>query len=381
MTTIYLIRHAEAEGNLYRRAHGQYDSAITARGYRQIASLRERFLDVQIDAIYASDLFRTRTTAGALTHDRDLPITPMRELREVSIGAWEDRPWGELAQFEYESLARFNTGMIGWQVEGSETVELVQKRMTDAFWRIARENEGKTVAIVSHGMALRILIGTLQGLSFAEIGKTGHADNTAVTKIEVEGDRANFVYINDNSHLKELSTFSRQSWWKSSRGVDQGIYYAPFDAQRDADFYVECQREAYVSVNGGETGFDGAARLDEARALAQRDARSVMCIFQEGAHVGVVQFDKTHGEAEGVGSIDFFYLTPAIRKRGFGIYLVGEAISFYRPRGRERLRVVLDARDEALAARFLSYDFEETARDARTVTLEKYIGFEQRYTF
>lgn len=33
MTTIYLIRHAEADGNLYRRAHGWYDSVITDRGY------------------------------------------------------------------------------------------------------------------------------------------------------------------------------------------------------------------------------------------------------------------------------------------------------------------------------------------------------------
>ena len=33
MTTIYLIRHAEAEGNLYRRIHGWYDSLITENGY------------------------------------------------------------------------------------------------------------------------------------------------------------------------------------------------------------------------------------------------------------------------------------------------------------------------------------------------------------
>ena len=38
MTTIYLIRHAEAEGNLYRRAHGWYNSTITDRGYHQIAA-------------------------------------------------------------------------------------------------------------------------------------------------------------------------------------------------------------------------------------------------------------------------------------------------------------------------------------------------------
>ena len=34
MTTVYLVRHAEAEGNLYRRVHGWYNSLITDNGYR-----------------------------------------------------------------------------------------------------------------------------------------------------------------------------------------------------------------------------------------------------------------------------------------------------------------------------------------------------------
>ena len=33
MTTVYLIRHAEAEGNRYRRCHGHYDSTITDNGF------------------------------------------------------------------------------------------------------------------------------------------------------------------------------------------------------------------------------------------------------------------------------------------------------------------------------------------------------------
>ena len=46
MTTIYLVRHAEAEGNLYRIAHGHYNSCITDdRGCRQIRALAERFRD------------------------------------------------------------------------------------------------------------------------------------------------------------------------------------------------------------------------------------------------------------------------------------------------------------------------------------------------
>ena len=62
MTTIYLVRHAEAEGNLYRIAHGHYNSCITDdRGCRQIRALAERFRDVPVDAVYASDLIRQIT--------------------------------------------------------------------------------------------------------------------------------------------------------------------------------------------------------------------------------------------------------------------------------------------------------------------------------
>ena len=75
-TKIFLVRHAEAEGNLFRVAHGQYDSVITPQGYRQLAYLRERFREEQLDAVYGSDLTRTHTTASALYVPRNLPLCP-----------------------------------------------------------------------------------------------------------------------------------------------------------------------------------------------------------------------------------------------------------------------------------------------------------------
>ena len=51
MTTVYLIRHAEAEGNVYRRCHGQYDSLLTPRAYEQLPCLAKRFEDVPLDAV------------------------------------------------------------------------------------------------------------------------------------------------------------------------------------------------------------------------------------------------------------------------------------------------------------------------------------------
>ena len=90
MTRIYIIRHAEAEGNLYRRIHGQYNSLVTPLGYRQIEALEKRFQDIHLDAVYSSDLFRTQTTAKALYLPKGLPLQLEPGLREISMGDWED---------------------------------------------------------------------------------------------------------------------------------------------------------------------------------------------------------------------------------------------------------------------------------------------------
>ena len=86
MTTIYLIRHAEADGNLYRRAHGWYDSVITDRGYRQIAALAKRFASTRFDAVYSSDRRRTMTTALSVYKTHGLPLVTTPRVREIGIG-------------------------------------------------------------------------------------------------------------------------------------------------------------------------------------------------------------------------------------------------------------------------------------------------------
>lgn len=79
-----------------------------------------------------------------------------------------------------------------------------------------RPNDGGTVAVVSHGCALRIVLTVLQGLPMESIGASAHSDNTAVSLLEVEGRQTKVLYRDDNSHLlaKGLSTLATQDWWK-----------------------------------------------------------------------------------------------------------------------------------------------------------------------
>jgi broad specificity phosphatase PhoE len=126
MTTIYLVRHAEAEGNLYRIAHGHYNSCITDdRGCRQIRALAERFRDVPVDAVYASDLIRTRTTAQSIYLPKGLQLHPDPAFREICMGEWEEHCWYELLRKYPQSHHDFNHRLDRWQVPGSETAQQV----------------------------------------------------------------------------------------------------------------------------------------------------------------------------------------------------------------------------------------------------------------
>ena len=107
MTEIYLIRHAQAEGNLYRMMQGHWDGSVTALGLKQIDALAERFRTVHVDALYASDLYRTRLTASAITRYHDLPMQLRPALREINVGSWEARFFGDVAYEQPEAMHDF----------------------------------------------------------------------------------------------------------------------------------------------------------------------------------------------------------------------------------------------------------------------------------
>ena len=226
MTTIYLIRHAEAEGNLYRRAHGWYNSTITDRGYRQIAALAKRFTDTKFDAVYSSDRFRTMITALSIYKTHGLPLRTVRALREIDVGYWEDTPWAELERIDPEQLANFSNDSQKWHVDGCESFAEVRERMRKALTEIAEAHPNETVAVFSHGMAMRIIVGTLQGMTLHEIDRTGHAENTDVAKLEYKNGSFNVVFRDDASHLgDDIATIRKQPWVNDPKGFEGGIYY------------------------------------------------------------------------------------------------------------------------------------------------------------
>lgn len=315
MTKIYLIRHAAAEGNLYRVAHGQFNSTITARGYRQLAYLRRRFEGVTLDAVYGSDLLRAQTTAAALYVPRDLPFRPEPRLREVCMGMWEQMTWGEVARLDEENYYNFNNCPDLWVCEGAESFETVRDRMMAALRDIAAAHPGQTVAATSHGAALRVLLGTLEGLSLREVGKTPYGDNTAVSLVEVEGDEMRLVYRDDASHIPSANKVHRHGV-QGSKGytvvaTQPGLWFRAIHSDE-----TRCELEAMLGEERiGRTAFiieDGVLRITEYELFPARRGQnySVQLLGQ------AVKYARQHG-CEDIAVACGNYYVPYFEKCGF----------------------------------------------------------------
>lgn len=339
MTKIYLIRHAEAEGNLYRRIQGHWDGRITPRGLMQIDALAERFRAVPLDALYSSDLQRTRMTAGAITRYHALELQTTPRLREICMGAWEGRPWGDVEYEQPEQMHFFNNDPDRWCVPGGEPFAAVQQRMSDVLLELAQRHNGQTIAVVSHGMAIRAYICAVLGVPSTEIPKIPHGDNTAVTLVCMENGKATLEYYNDNSHLPpELSTFNRQTWWKDESPDLGNLRFAPLRFPKDDDFYTRCYADAWQAAHGSTKGFVPQVYLHSAHQRAKTQ-ETLVKILSGDRVAGIIELDPARGEKDGYGWISFLYLLPEFRGLGWGVQLLGHAIWYFETCARRAVRL------------------------------------------
>ena len=339
MTVIYLIRHAEAEGNLYRRIQGHWNGQVTPRGTRQIDALAERFREIPVDAVYSSDLQRTMDTAGAILKYHDLTLETTPRLREVCLGCWEGRPWGDVEYEMPQQMFYFNHDPARWIIPQAERFEAAQERMKSILAEIAAKHDGQTVAAVSHGMAIRSFLAAVLGIPSAEIDRLPHGDNTAVACLKYDGGELTVEYYNDASHLPEdLSTLGRQTWWKSRKADAGNLRFEPLQFPRDSAFFDACYADAWAAAHGSTAGYSPRPYLRSAKEHA-KTPHAVVKLLSGDEVVGMIDMDPERGRKEGFGWISFFYLLPQYRGKGWAAQLLGHALWFSENHGRKSVRL------------------------------------------
>lgn len=182
---LYLARHGQTDWNAERRLQGDTDTDLNDTGRRQAAALAARLKGIELDAIYSSELRRSRDTARMVAGER--PVVELAELNEQSLGEFEgaliDGSEPEvLAEFERRSADPNDT------MGGGESVEQHLARVERALQLIRERHPGGQVLVVGHGGTNVLILRSLLGLEAREASAIKQ-DNSDLYLVELSPGR------------------------------------------------------------------------------------------------------------------------------------------------------------------------------------------------
>lgn len=168
----------------------------TKRGLYQAALLGAYFREQQMefDMIISSGAVRTDVTAKTITEAAgyDQPVATDPRLQEVSQGFFEGKPRKNI--YLPAAIERFRLNEIDGHLPGGESIVDCQERMCDFLSDAHRQSPDGTILVVSHGLAIRSLVGKILGQSKQEILAT-ETPNVSLTNINVTQGTPTVDYI------------------------------------------------------------------------------------------------------------------------------------------------------------------------------------------
>lgn len=195
ITRLLLVRHGEVEAKYQRVFGGRIDMALSPRGVEQAQRVADHLREVHVDAIYASPMKRAQQTLAPIAAlNGHQPVT-LPGLREVDFGAWTGLAWEEVKE-------RFGVSAFQWLSEldrggipDAESASNYRARTEDCLRQILEGPAGRTIAVVSHGGVIRMLLAQLLALPLPRM--TGfEIDYASMTLIHIRPHKAEVQFLN-----------------------------------------------------------------------------------------------------------------------------------------------------------------------------------------
>lgn len=187
MKTIYLVRHGETLANRQGILQGWSNNPLDDTGRKQAAALVTRASRVPLDAIYTSDLIRTRETAAPLAEARGLEPTVLPGLREISFGKWDGHHLKEIQKKDPDTLRDIFLKPGQVELEAEEDLAASQERAWETFTDLAESMDPDgTILCVSHGGLIRLLVCRILGFSIDNMWRMSLANTAFVQVVRTE---------------------------------------------------------------------------------------------------------------------------------------------------------------------------------------------------
>lgn len=179
---VVLVRHGEVEERYLKCYNGHNDIALSKKGKEESRALAEKLKNENFDAIYCSDLRRTRETLEAFAHAKNVVYT--EALREKSWGKHEGLTFDAIiAQGELTY-----TDFLGW-IEGldGEPYEEYLQRIEQFFLEFLPAQNHENILIITHAGVIRSLVHIVQKIPLEEAFGIAIPYSAAVVYYRKEG--------------------------------------------------------------------------------------------------------------------------------------------------------------------------------------------------
>ena len=174
--SIYLVRHGETALNAARRFQPA-DTPLSERGLAQALAVAQRLAQQPLGGILASPLPRAAQTAQAIAEASGLAVQHSALL--------EERNFGDLRGLPYDSLP-LDPIAVDAAPPGGESMADFLARVQQAFEQALALQQalGGVLAVVSHGLVIRALLGRQVALP-PGMAEAPRIANTSVTVVSV----------------------------------------------------------------------------------------------------------------------------------------------------------------------------------------------------
>jgi len=197
------MRHGQTLSNIQKIYQGQGDSPLSKNGTAQ-AKLAAKFLkNVNLDAIYCSDLKRSEATAKIIAkYHPKTPILKLRTLRERYYGDWEGLTFEAIAEKYKKLYATWEKNPIKASIPHAEKLKDLQDRVVKTVKKLVKKHKSGTILIVGHGGVNRALLFHYLGMPLNNFWKIKQ-DNCCINIILTDGEKSKVTLLNSVCFLKE----------------------------------------------------------------------------------------------------------------------------------------------------------------------------------
>jgi len=207
VTRFIVVRHGETRWNLESRIQGHGDSALTEAGLLQADALARRLADEPFDVLVSSNLGRALETAARIGAMTKHEVVSDARFRERNFGCAEGFTIAELHERFPGVFARhMQEADPDYRVPQAESRREFYVRIGEAFEALAREHEGRSIAVVCHGGVLAALYRHVNAIPHASLASIS-IPNAGYNRVALEPAGWTIEVWGDTAHLEEAAGF------------------------------------------------------------------------------------------------------------------------------------------------------------------------------